>query len=86
MSIFLIGFLSRMVVALNWLWNYLTFERGTRLITWHVASKARLRVRPPECIRRERRVLVGPLARADVIGRRAHTVPPAPTRLEQFWD
>jgi hypothetical protein len=46
MSIFLIGVLSRMVVALNWLWNYLTFERGTRLITGHVDS-TRLRVRPP---------------------------------------
>jgi NADH dehydrogenase len=30
---FLIGFRNRLVVALNWLWNYATFQRGTRLIT-----------------------------------------------------
>jgi NADH:ubiquinone reductase (H+-translocating) len=29
----LIGFRSRFVVAASWFWNYLTFERGTRLIT-----------------------------------------------------
>ena len=32
---FLIGFRSRLVVALDWLWAYLTFERGARLITGH---------------------------------------------------
>ena len=30
---FLIGFRNRVVVAMNWAWNYLTFQRGTRLIT-----------------------------------------------------
>jgi NADH dehydrogenase len=30
---FLIGFRNRIVVALNWAWNYVTFQRGTRLIT-----------------------------------------------------
>jgi NADH dehydrogenase len=30
---FLIGARNRAVVALNWMWNYLTFERGARLIT-----------------------------------------------------
>jgi NADH:ubiquinone reductase (H+-translocating) len=30
---FLIGFRNRLVVALDWLWAYLTFERGSRLIT-----------------------------------------------------
>ncbi len=30
---FLIGFRSRFVVALNWAWNYVTFQRGSRLIT-----------------------------------------------------
>ena len=29
----LIGFRNRFVVALSWFWSYLTFERGTRLIT-----------------------------------------------------
>jgi NADH dehydrogenase len=30
---FLIGFRNRIVVALYWAWNYVTFQRGTRLIT-----------------------------------------------------
>jgi len=30
---FLIGFRNRLAVALNWGWNYITFQRGTRLIT-----------------------------------------------------
>ena len=30
---FLIGFRSRLSVALSWAWKYVTFERGTRLIT-----------------------------------------------------
>jgi len=30
---FLIGFRSRLVVAMDWLWSYITFERGARLIT-----------------------------------------------------
>lgn len=30
---FLVGFRSRLVVGVNWLWNYLTFNRGARLIT-----------------------------------------------------
>ena len=30
---FLIGFRNRISVALSWAWNYVTFQRGTRLIT-----------------------------------------------------
>jgi hypothetical protein len=30
---FLIGFCNRVAVALTWGWSYLTFQRGTRLIT-----------------------------------------------------
>jgi NADH dehydrogenase len=30
---FLIGFRNRLSVASNWVWSYLTFQRGTRLIT-----------------------------------------------------
>lgn len=30
---FLVGFRNRLVVGANWLWNYLTFDRGARLIT-----------------------------------------------------
>ncbi|MGL6043635.1 MAG: NAD(P)/FAD-dependent oxidoreductase [Sandaracinobacteroides sp.] len=34
---FLSGFRNRFVVGANWLWNYLTFARGARLITGDVA-------------------------------------------------
>jgi NADH dehydrogenase len=30
---FLIGARDRLVVAVNWFWSYLTFQRGARLIT-----------------------------------------------------
>ena len=30
---FLIGFRNRLAVTMNWCWNYVTFQRGTRLIT-----------------------------------------------------
>jgi len=30
---FLVGFRNRLAVAMNWCWNYATFQRGTRLIT-----------------------------------------------------
>jgi NADH dehydrogenase len=30
---FLIGFRNRLVVASEWLWSYLTYQRGARLIT-----------------------------------------------------
>ncbi len=33
---FLIGFRSRLIVALNWAWAYLTWERGVRLITGRI--------------------------------------------------
>jgi NADH dehydrogenase len=36
---FLIGFRNRLAVALHWLWNYVTFQRGTRLITGIAGSR-----------------------------------------------
>ncbi len=36
---YLIGFRNRLAVALNWGWNYVTFERGTRLITGLTGSR-----------------------------------------------
>ena len=36
---FLIGFRNRFSVALNWTWNYLTFQRGARLITGVTTSR-----------------------------------------------
>jgi NADH dehydrogenase len=44
---FLIGFRNRIAVTLDWLWSYLTFERGARLITGEVvAASARAAVTP----------------------------------------
>jgi NADH dehydrogenase len=37
---FLIGFRSRLAVTINWLWNYLTYQRSARLITGEVATAA----------------------------------------------
>ena len=36
---FLIGFRNRLAVAMNWGWNYVTFQRGTRLITGMSGSR-----------------------------------------------
>jgi NADH dehydrogenase len=36
---FLIGFRNRMSVAMNWCWHYVTFQRGTRLITGITGSR-----------------------------------------------
>ena len=36
---FLIGFRNRLAVAMNWCWNYVTFQRGTRLITGILGSR-----------------------------------------------
>jgi NADH:quinone reductase (non-electrogenic) len=36
---FLIGFRNRAVVALTWAWSYLTFQRGTRLITGQTGAR-----------------------------------------------
>jgi NADH dehydrogenase len=35
---FLIGFRSRLAVTINWLWNYLTYQRSARLITGEIAN------------------------------------------------
>jgi NADH dehydrogenase len=43
---FLIGWRHRLVVALNWIWSYVTFDRGARLITG--ASSEALGAMPPE--------------------------------------
>lgn len=36
---FLIGFRNRLIVTLNWAWNYFTFQRGARLITGVTGSR-----------------------------------------------
>ncbi|MEM8825504.1 MAG: NAD(P)/FAD-dependent oxidoreductase [Pseudomonadota bacterium] len=43
---FLVGFRNRIVVGMNWLWNYLTFERGARLITGLSAAPPRRPAKP----------------------------------------
>jgi len=42
----LIGFRNRLLVAMNWGWNYVTFQRGTRLITGASGSRAEEAIRP----------------------------------------
>jgi len=37
---FLIGVRNRLAVAFTWFWNYLTYQRGARLITDDVSSRA----------------------------------------------
>jgi NADH:ubiquinone reductase (H+-translocating) len=44
---YLIGFRNRLVVMMNWMWNYFTFERGTRLITGLSGSRVQDMGRPP---------------------------------------
>lgn len=46
---FLIGFRNRIAVTLDWVWSYLTFERGARLITGDVAP-----AKPAAAVREER--------------------------------
>jgi NADH dehydrogenase len=36
---FLIGVRNRLVVAINWLWNYVTFQRGARLISTRASER-----------------------------------------------
>ena len=45
---FLVGFRSRISTAIDWLWSYLTFQRGARLITEDItAAPGRLAALPP---------------------------------------
>ena len=55
---FLVDFRSRFVVGANWLWNYVTFERGARLITG-----LEMRAAPPEQARG-----AGPLPTVRLVG------------------
>jgi NADH dehydrogenase len=41
---FLVGFRSRFVVGLSWVWNYLTFARNARLITGEITPEPRIPV------------------------------------------
>jgi NADH:quinone reductase (non-electrogenic) len=45
---FLIGFRSRLIVAMNWAWNYVTFQRGTRLITGLTGSRVESMAKPQQ--------------------------------------
>lgn len=36
---YLVGFRNRSIVAMNWVWNHLTLQRGTRLITGGIGSR-----------------------------------------------
>jgi NADH dehydrogenase len=53
---FLIGFRNRLSVAMNWLWSYVTFQRGTRLITGLSGSRMEDMPEPPPMELAEERV------------------------------
>jgi NADH:ubiquinone reductase (H+-translocating) len=62
---FLIGFRSRIVVALDWLWAYVTFRRGARIILAETAGATAVRQQmPPTCEYGDRRV-ASPAARCE---------------------
>jgi len=44
--VYLVGFRNRTTVLLNWAWNYLTYDRGARLIIEPFASRGRERGEP----------------------------------------
>ena len=48
---FLAGFRNRFIVGLHWLWNYLTFARGARLITGDVAPDLPATLNPRPALR-----------------------------------
>lgn len=52
---YLIGFRNRLAVMLNWAWNHVTFQRGTRLITHPVCGGM---AESSEALLPERRALV----------------------------
>jgi NADH dehydrogenase len=43
---FLIGFRNRFTVAMNWAWSYITFQRGSRLITGLYAPRMEDMLKP----------------------------------------
>jgi len=46
---FLIGFRNRLSVAVSWVWSYLTYQRGARLITGRDCQNSALLRRMPQC-------------------------------------
>ena len=50
---FLIGFRNRFAVMMNWLWAYVTFDRGARLITGAENAESRARVGLTDTARRD---------------------------------
>ena len=56
---FLIGFRNRLIVAMNWMWNYLTFQRGSRLITGMAGSGLEKVPRPEEIVEMETLLMSG---------------------------
>ncbi|HEX8840791.1 MAG TPA: NAD(P)/FAD-dependent oxidoreductase [Sphingomicrobium sp.] len=45
---FLIGFRSRLAVTINWLWNYVTYQRSARLITGEISAASAPHAQPLE--------------------------------------
>jgi len=61
---FLIGFRSRVVVALDWLWAYVTFRRGARIILAETAGATADRQPMPPTSEYANRPVTGPRAQS----------------------
>ena len=47
----IIGFDNKMLVLLQWAWNYLTFNRGARLITGDASAQGEIAFAPAESVK-----------------------------------
>jgi NADH dehydrogenase len=56
---FLIGFRNRLAVVLSWSWSYVTFQRGTRLITGALGSQMEAMQPPRSCATPMRGAAIG---------------------------
>jgi len=53
--VMLIGFRNRLVVLVNWAWNYVTYDRGLRAIIGRAGEYPCAAVEPPAADRRAAR-------------------------------
>lgn len=53
---FLIGYRNRLIVMMNWAWNFVTFQRGARLITGMVGAQMKDLKQEAVCSRSQREV------------------------------
>jgi len=51
---FLIGYRNRLIVMLNWIWNFITFQLGSRLILGMVGSEMKDLQQPPRGVQKQK--------------------------------